>query len=82
MNFTIKLPDYVPVWLKILMVVFLVFCVAGLPFWIFVVDEIQEFVGQRSVPTSSNKFYSDYVSNPTDSITTKIQSTASIYNGD
>jgi hypothetical protein len=44
MNFSIKLPDYIPTWLKIIMVCFLVFCVAGVPFWIFVVDEVHEII--------------------------------------
>jgi hypothetical protein len=82
MNVSIKLPDYIPTWLKISMVTFLIFCVAGLPFWIFVVDEIQEFAGERSVPVSSNKFYSSYESNPSDSITKKVERIASKMIGD
>lgn len=78
MNVAIKLPDYIPIWLKIIMVMFLVFCVIGLPFWIFVIDKAQEFVGNRSVPTSSNKFYSSYKHSPIDSITKKLETIPAI----
>lgn len=43
MNFSIKLPQYVPKRLAILLVSFLVLAVAGTPFWKMCSDEIQEW---------------------------------------
>lgn len=53
MNFSIKLPDYIPKKLAIGLVIFLVVCVAGAGFWKMVSDEIQEYVGvsQQSEPS-------------------------------